>query len=153
MDAELPIFSDRTMSDVLQASLWARRATSWLIAAFSGVALLLAVAGLYGVISYAVRQRTQEISLRMALGARAEQVRRGVVREGLVVVGVGAAVGLVAALGMARLVAGLLVEVSATEPAVYVFVTLLLVVVAAAANYVPAHRAAATDPMMALRSE
>jgi ABC-type antimicrobial peptide transport system permease subunit len=75
------------------------------------------------------------------------------VREGLVVVGVGAAVGLVAALGMARLVAGLLVEVSATEPAVYVFVTLLLVVVAAAANYVPAHRAAATDPMMALRSE
>jgi putative ABC transport system permease protein len=153
MDAELPIFSDRTMSDVLQASLWARRATSWLIAAFSGVALLLAVAGLYGVISYAVRQRTQEISLRMALGARAEQVRRGVVREGLVVVGVGAAVGLVAALAMARLVAGLLVEVSATEPAVYVFVTLLLVVVAAAANYVPAHRAAATDPMMALRSE
>jgi putative ABC transport system permease protein len=153
MDPELPIYSDRTMESALDASLWARRATSWLIAAFSAVALLLAVAGLYGVISYAVSQRTQEISLRMALGARAEQVRSQVVREGLAVVALGAAVGLVAALSMGGVVSRLLVQVSPTEPAVYVAVTLLLVAVAGAANYLPARRAAATDPMTALRGE
>ena len=153
LDPELPIYGDRTMESVLEASLWARRATSWLIAAFSGVALLLAVAGLYGVISYAVNQRTREIGLRMALGARAEQVQSQVVREGLLVVAVGAAVGLLAALAMGGVVSGLLVQVSPTEPVVYVAVTLLLVAVASAANYLPARRAAATDPMGALRGE
>ena len=153
LDPELPIYADRTMKTVLERSLWARRATSWLIAAFSGVALLLAVAGLYGVISYAVSQRTREIGLRMALGARAEQVHRQVVREGLLVVAVGAIVGLLAALAMGGVVSGLLVQVSPTEPVVYVAVTLLLVAVASAANYLPARRAAATDPMGALRGE
>jgi putative ABC transport system permease protein len=153
MDAELPIYGNRTMKSVLDGSLWERRATSWLIAAFSGVALLLAVAGLYGVISYAVSQRRQEISLRMALGARAEQVRSQVVREGLAVVALGAVVGLLAALGMAGVVSGLLVQVSAREPVVYAAVTLLLLAVAGAANYLPAHRAAATDPVSALRGE
>jgi putative ABC transport system permease protein len=153
LDPELPIFADRTMATVLDDSLWARRATSWLIAAFSAVALLLAVAGLYGVISYAVTQRTQEISLRMALGARAEQVRTQVVREGLVVVALGAGVGLVAALALAGVVSGLLVEVSPTEPVVYIAVTLVLIAVATAANFLPANRAASTDPMVALRGE
>jgi predicted permease len=153
LDPELPIYSDRTMSDVLAASMWARRATSWLIAAFSAVALFLAVAGLYGVVSYAVSQRTREISVRMAMGARAEQVRGQVVREGMAVVATGALVGLVAALAMARLVSGLLVQVSPREPVVYAVVTLLLLAVAAVANYLPAKRAAATDPMTALRGE
>jgi predicted permease len=153
LDSELPIYADRTMRDVLDGSLWARRATSWLIAAFSGVALVLAVAGLYGVISYAVSQRTREIGLRMALGARADQVRRQVVREGMVVVAVGTGIGLVAALAMGGVVSGLLVLVTPTEPIVYVAVTLLLLGVASAANYLPARRAAATDPMGALRSE
>jgi hypothetical protein len=153
LDSELPIYADRTMRDVLDGSLWARRATSWLIAAFSGVALVLAVAGLYGVISYAVSQRTREIGLRMALGARADQVRRQVVREGMVVVAVGTGIGLVAALAMGGVVSGLLVQVTPTEPIVYVAVTLLLLGVASAANYLPARRAAATDPMGALRSE
>jgi predicted permease len=153
LDPELPIYADRTMGAVLEERLWARRATAWLIAAFSGVALLLAVAGLYGVISYAVNQRTREIGLRMALGARAEQVHRQVVREGLVVVAAGAVVGLLAALAMGGIVSGLLVQVSPTEPVVYLVVTLLLLAVASAANYLPARRAAATDPMGALRGE
>ena len=153
LDPELPIYADRTLQDVLDESLWARRATSWLIAAFSAVALLLAVAGLYGVISYAVNQRSREIGLRMALGARAEQVRRQVVREGLRVVAAGALVGLLAALALGGVVSGLLVQVSPTEPVVYAVVTLLLVTVALAANYLPARRAAATDPMGALRGE
>jgi predicted permease len=153
LDPELPIYSDRTMTSVLDGSLWARRATSWLIAAFSGVALLLAVAGLYGVISYAVSQRTREIGVRMAMGARAGQVRGQVVREGMGVVAAGALVGLVSALAMGRFVSGLLVQVSPNEPAVYVAVTLLLVTVAGIANYLPAKRAAATDPMSVLRGE
>jgi putative ABC transport system permease protein len=154
MDPELPIYLERTMASVLRESLWTRRATSLIIAAFSAVALLLAVAGLYGVISYAVTQRTREISVRMAMGARAEQVRRQVVLEGMAVVALGAAVGLAAALAMSGVVSsGLLVQVSPTEPAVYAAVTLLLLAVAGIANYVPAHRAAATDPMSALRGE
>jgi ABC-type antimicrobial peptide transport system permease subunit len=89
----------------------------------------------------------------MALGARADQVRRQVVREGMVVVAVGTGIGLVAALAMGGVVSGLLVQVTPTEPIVYVAVTLLLLGVASAANYLPARRAAATDPMGALRSE
>ena len=153
MDPELPLYSDRTLTSVLEGSLWARRATSWLIASFSGVALLLAVAGLYGVISYAVTQRRREIGVRMAMGARAEQVRGQVVREGMVVVGAGAVLGLAAALAMGHLVSGLLVQVSPKEPLVYVAVTALLMAVAAVANYLPAKRAAATDPMTVLRGE
>jgi predicted permease len=153
LDPELPLFAERTMASILADSLWARRATSWVIGAFSTVALLLAVAGLYGVISYSVGQRTREIGVRMAMGARARQVRGQVVRQGMAVVALGVALGVGAALASAGVVSSLLSQVEATEWRVYVGVCALLLAVAALANWLPARRAAALDPMTVLRSE
>jgi predicted permease len=151
MDTELPMYQAETMSAMMEESLWTRRATSWIIATFSGIALLLAVAGLYGVISYSVGQRRKEISIRMALGAQGEQVRWQVLRQGVGIVLVGVAIGLTGALAGAQLVSGILVDVSARNPMVYLGVTLLLLLVAAAANYLPARRAASLEPAGVLR--
>jgi predicted permease len=153
LDPELALFSVGTMSESLDRSLWTRRATSWLIGSFSAVALLLAVAGLYGVLSYSVGQRTREISVRMAVGARHGQVLTHVVRQGMLLVAGGVVAGLVASVAAAGVVAGILVNVSPREPAVYAGVTLLVVLVAGLANYVPARRAAHLDPMAVLRGE
>jgi predicted permease len=153
IDAELPVFDVVTMNEEMDEALWARRASSWLIAAFSAVALLLAVAGLYGMISYTVGQRTREISIRMAVGAQREDVLRQVVRQGMVLVAFGTVLGLGLSLAGARLVSGLLVGVEPRDPVVYGGVTLLVLVVAATANYLPARRAARLDPMEALRRE
>lgn len=153
VDSELPLFDVHTMSERVAEHLWARRAGSWLIAIFSTVALLLAVAGIYGVISYSVGQRTREISVRMAMGALSRQVAGQVVRQGMALVGLGVALGLVVSMAGGRLVAGILVGVSATNPWVYGGVTLLLLVVAGLANYLPARRAAGLDPMTALRGD
>ena len=141
------------MSDRLDEALFTRRAMSWLIGAFSSVALLLAIAGIYGVISYSVGQRAQEISVRMAMGAQKEDVLSQVVRQGMRLVAIGVVVGLAISLAGRSMVAGLLVGVEATDPRIYGGVTLLLVAVAALANYLPARRAAALDPMRALRGE
>jgi putative ABC transport system permease protein len=153
IDVELPIYNVDTMAEQLNESLWTRRATSWLIAVFSMVALLLAVAGIYGVISYSVSQRTQEISIRMAMGAQKQQVLNQVVRQGMLLVALGVVLGIGMSVAGAGLVSGILVGVSATDPTVYGAVTVLLVAVAALANYLPARRAAAVDPMKALRGE
>ena len=153
MDPELAVFNAHTMTETLDRSLWTRRATSWLIGAFSSVALLLAVAGLYGVISYSVGQRAREISVRMAVGARHGQVLTHVIRQGMGLVSAGVALGLLISLSAAGLVSGILVDVSPREPSVYLGVTVLLVLVAAAANYLPARRAAHLDPMSVLRRE
>jgi len=153
LDPELPVADVRTMKEAMDRSLWTRRATSWLIGTFSAVALLLAVAGLYGVISYSVGQRAREISVRMAVGARHGQVLGQVFRQGMVLVGVGVFVGLVASAAAGRLVGGILVEVRPFEPLVYASVTFLLLLVAALANLVPARRASRLDPMVALRGE
>jgi putative ABC transport system permease protein len=152
-DPELAVFDVRTMQQRADESLWTRRASAWMIAAFSTVALTLAVAGLYGVISYGVGQRTHEIGIRMALGARRGQVLGRVMGQGLALVGVGIVAGIVTAVALAHVVAGLLVGVSATDPIIYAGVSAILVVVAAVANYLPARRAAALHPMGALRSE
>ena len=153
LDPDLPLYQERTMSSVVDDSLWARRATSWVIAAFSLVAVLLAVAGLYGVISYSVRQRSREIGLRIAMGAQAGQVRGEVVRQGLVVVLVGVLIGAVSTLAMGRMVGQLLSQVEPTDPTVYASVVTLLVLVAVIANWLPARRASATDPMAVLRAD
>lgn len=153
MDSELALFEVGTMSESLDESLWTRRATSWLIGSFSAVALLLAVAGLYGVISYSVGQRAKEISVRMAVGAQHAQVLGHVVREGMVLVAGGVGAGLVASLAAAGVISGILVEVSPREPMVYAAVTLLVVLVAGLANFLPARRAAHLDPMAVLRRE
>lgn len=153
MDVELPVYGVQLMTDQLDQSLWTRRALSWLIGAFSTIALLLAIAGIYGVISYGVGQRTQEISIRMAVGAQRTEVLRQVLRRGMALVLAGLLAGLLVSFAGASQIAGLLVGVESTEPLVYVGVTVLLVVVAAVANYLPARRAASIDPMQALRGE
>ena len=153
MDPDMPMYEVRPMSDALDRSLWARRAYSWLLGAFAVVALILAAAGIYGVVSYAVSQRTHEIGIRMALGARSDQVLRQILGSGMVLVSIGVAIGLVATLWAARLLDTLLFGVSARDPLTYAIVILGVVCVALLANLVPARRAAAVDPMRALRFE
>jgi ABC-type antimicrobial peptide transport system permease subunit len=153
VDVELPVYRVETMTELLDESLWTRRATSWLIAAFSTVALLMAIAGIYGVISYTVGQRRQEISIRLAIGADKDRVLTEVVRQGMALVLIGAVVGLGLSVAGAGLVSGMLVGVSAKNPAVYAGTTALVLVVALLANYIPARRAAGLDPMRALRGE
>jgi putative ABC transport system permease protein len=124
-----------------------------LLGIFSGVALLLAALGIYGVLAYSVAQRTREIGVRMALGARYSTVASMVVREALGVVGVGLALGIGGALALTRVMTSLLYDISPTDPATFVGVTLALGAVAVLASYLPARRAARVDPIVALRSD
>jgi predicted permease len=153
MDPDLPMFKIQTMTERLDRSLWSRRAYSWLFGAFAAVALLLAAAGIYGVISFAVSRRTREIGIRMALGARPSQVMRGVLADGMLLVGAGAALGLAAAYFAAQFLQTILFGVSPRDATTYAAVAGLVVVVGAVANYVPARRAARVDPNQALRFE
>jgi predicted permease len=151
LNPNLPIYEVQTMSDRISASQWVRRASSWLFAVFSGLALMLAVGGIYGVISYGVSQRRFELSIRRALGAEGGQVLGLVMRQGMVLVGIGTVIGLVGAYAAARGLSALFFGVGALDPIVYGGVTVLLVGVALVANLFPAHRASKTDPMQSLR--
>jgi putative ABC transport system permease protein len=151
LDPNLPIYDVQTMSDRMAESQWVRQASSWLFAVFSGLALILAVGGIYGVISYGVNQRTFELSIRMALGAEGGQVLGLVMRQGMVLVGIGSVIGLVGAYAAAQGLSALFFGVSALDPIVYGGVTVLLVGVAVVANLFPARRASKTDPMQSLR--
>ena len=124
-----------------------------MLAIAAGVALLLGVVGIYGVIAYIAAQRTREIGVRMALGAQASDVRRLFVSHGLKLVGAGLAVGIMAALALTRVMSTLLFGVKATDPATYLAVSLVLGVVALVATYLPARRAARVDPIVALRTD
>jgi len=117
------------------------------------ITLVLAAVGIYGVISYAVAQRTREFGIRMALGARRGAVLSLVLGRGLLLTLAGVAIGVVGALGLTRLLSGLLFNVSVTDPATFVAVALLLAATAAAASYIPARRATRVDPLVALRAE
>jgi predicted permease len=141
----------RTMDTVLADSLADRRFTLVLLGAFGAAALLLATLGVYSVISFLVTQRRQEIGVRVALGARSEDVLRLVLRQGATLALAGILVGAVAALGLTRLIAGLLYGVSATDPVSFVAVMALLTLVALLASFIPARRAARVDPMTVLR--
>jgi putative ABC transport system permease protein len=138
---------------VLSHSLALRNFMRFLLSIFAGLALVLASVGIYGVISYAVSQRTREIGVRMALGARPADVLRLILGEGLRLVLVGVAVGIAAALALTKLLASLLFGVSGTDPIIFASVTGLLVGVSLAACFVPARRAMRVDPMVALRYE
>jgi predicted permease len=151
--ANLPYVNIQTMSDVLRPQLQPRRLGAAMFGAFGILALTLAAIGLYGVISYAVAQRTREVGIRLALGAQPAQVLGLVVRQGAVLTGVGLVIGIVGALAGARLIAHFLFGVSATDPITFVGVCVVLGAVAALASYIPARRAARVDPMVALRSE
>ncbi len=153
LDKDVPISEVRTLDDVVTTSIagpWLRTA---LLGAFAILALVLAVGGLYGVIAYAVGQRTREIGIRMALGAQAHQVVASAMRDGLLPGLIGVAVGLLGALLSGRLVASLLFGITPTDAATFLTLPLLLLLVALLASYVPARRATRIDPVSALRSE
>ncbi len=151
LDPGLPIADVRTLADVAAANTADARFTVWLVGLFAAVALALAVVGLYGLMSYLVGQRTREIAVRMALGAGRSHVLRLVVGEGVVLAAVGLGLGLVASLAFARLMATLLYGVAPFDPATLVGVAAVLLLVAGAACYLPARRAAAVEPMRAMR--
>jgi ABC-type antimicrobial peptide transport system permease subunit len=137
----------------VSASLEQRRFSMDIVAAFAITALLLAALGIYGVISYLVSERTQEIGIRLALGARRGEILQMVLRQGLGLAMAGAALGLVGSAIVSHLMAGLLYGVMPTDPLTFVGVTLVLTGVALAACYIPARRAMRVDPMIALRYE
>jgi len=153
LDRNLPVYSVSSMEDRLAGSIAPRRFLSALVGAFAVLALLLAAAGIYGVISYSVSQRTQEIGIRMALGANRSGVMRLVIGEGARMAIAGVALGLAGSLLSARLIATQLHGISSTDPATFIGVTLLLAGVALLACYVPARRATRVDPLVALRHE
>jgi predicted permease len=150
---EQVVYGAQTMPEVISDSTATRRFSAILLGSFAIVALLLSGVGIYGVISYLIGQRTHEIGVRMALGAQQSKVLFQVLREGLKLAITGAAIGLAAAFGLTRLMTSLLYGVSPTDPLTFAAVAVLLVAVALAACYIPARRAAAVDPMVALRHE
>ncbi len=153
VDPGLAMFRVRTMTEWLDRSLWTRRAFSWLFGAFAAVAILLAVAGIYGVVSFAVSRRTREIGIRIALGARPGDVMLRVLAGGMVLVAIGLAVGLAASMVVANVLESMLFGVSGRDFATYGAVAALVVSVGALANSIPARRAASVDPIRALRFE
>jgi putative ABC transport system permease protein len=152
IDPSVAVFDTRPMQAMLDRSLWMRRAESWLFGVFAGMALLMAVAGIYAVVSYTVAQRTREIGIRMALGARPGQVVSQVLREGMLLVAIGLTLGLGGAWYATKLLGSLLAGVDPHDPRVYAAVVLTLASAALAANLQPALRAAAVHPVKALRS-
>jgi predicted permease len=153
LDRNIAVAEVQTMDDVVFNSNSQPRFYALLLTGFALTALVLAGIGIYGVMSYMVSRRTQEIGIRMTLGARPGAVLRMVIRQGMALVLVGAAAGLAGALLLSRLMSSLLYGVGSNDPATFVVVTAVLIVVALAANYVPARRATKIDPMAALRSE
>jgi predicted permease len=153
VNPELPVYGAKTLDDAVSASLEQRRFSMDIVAAFAITALLLAVLGIYGVISYIVNDRTHEIGIRLALGAQRGDVMRIVLRQGLSLAIAGVAVGLVGALIVSHLMAGLLYGVRPTDPLTFAGVAILLFSVALLACYIPARRAMRVDPMVALRYE
>jgi predicted permease len=151
VDPGLPVFNVTLMDEVLDASLASRRFSANLVAGFAGGALLLASIGIYGLLAYMVGQRSREIGIRMALGARRDDILRMFLRKGVALAGVGIVAGVVVSASTASMMASLLYGVRPHDPAVFLIVPLLLLAVAALASYLPARRATKVNPMIALR--
>ena len=153
IDPDLPIGDVKTMQQIIEESTGEPRFRSFLIASFAALALLLAAVGVYGLISFTVTQRVPEIGVRLALGASPREMFKQVIVQGLKLAAAGVVIGLLAAGAATTLLRRLLFNTSATEPAVYIALPVLLMVIAVLACYVPARRAMRVDPMTALRSE
>jgi predicted permease len=153
VNANLPVFLVRTLQDVYDQSMARTSFTLVMLAIAGGMALVLGIVGIYGVIAYAVSQRTREIGIRMALGAEPAGLQRMFVRHGLLLAGVGAAIGLGAAAGLTRMMSSLLFGITSLDPTTYSAVSALLITTAAVASYFPARRATTVDPVESLRSE
>jgi putative ABC transport system permease protein len=153
IDKNLPLSHVQTYEQIIAGSVWQERFNLLLVGLFAALALVLAAVGIYGVMAYSVTERTHEIGIRMALGAKQGDVLRLVVREGMALAAIGAGIGLVGAFALTRFLSGLLYEVKADDPVVFAAVPLLFAVVALLASYIPARRATRVDPMIALRWE
>ena len=155
VDSHLPVLALKTFRQHLDSSfdLWVVRTGARMFGIFGGVALLLAMVGLYGVRAYTVARRTREIGIRMALGANAGDTLRAILREGLIVTSVGAGVGLVLSLAVGKVLSSFLYQVSGTDPVVFTISAVMLAAISLLACYLPARRAARVDPMVALRYE
>jgi putative ABC transport system permease protein len=153
IDKDQPVLAIKTLNEVIASTTAPRRFNTLLLAIFAAVALALAAVGIYSVISYSVTQRTQEVGVRMALGAQPGDVVRLILKQGLTLTLIGVAAGVLGAIAAARVMSGLLYGVTATDPATFAAIALLLAIVAALACYLPARRAARVEPMAALRCE
>jgi predicted permease len=153
LDRNLPLTNVFTLSEIFDQALWAPRMAAWLLAMFAGLSLVLSVIGIYGVMAYAVSQRTRELGIRMALGASRGDVLRLVVVQGLQLTLMGVAFGLAASFAVTRLITSLLYSVSPTDVVTFTVVPLLLAAAALVASYLPALRATRIDPVVALRYE
>ena len=153
IDSSIPLFDTGALSDAVGSSFDNRRAVMLLLASFAGLALFLAALGIYGVLAYDVSQRTREIGIRSAIGASREQVLGLVLKQGLMKSSLGVVIGLIGAFLLSRTISSLLFDVEPTDPVVYIVVSILLIVVALLASYLPARRAARIDPLVALRDE
>jgi predicted permease len=153
INPNLPVSGVRTLQDLYDASLARTSFTLVMLGLAGGMALLLGVGGLYGVISYSVSQRSREIGIRIALGAQSGAVTRMFVRHGLALAAIGVAIGLAVALSVTRLMSSLLFDVSPIDPLTYLLVSLALIAATLLASYVPALRATTVDPITALRAE
>jgi len=153
MDPDVPLFRVRTMEEVIRRSMALRAALSWMLAVFAALAFVLAIGGAYGVATYLVTQRTREIGIRVALGAKTIDIFRSVVASGVTVVTAGVALGLAASTTLSHFLADSLFGVSSRDVTVLAFVTGVLLATALLANGLPARRAARIDPMRSLRTE
>ncbi|HLZ40674.1 MAG TPA: FtsX-like permease family protein, partial [Candidatus Sulfotelmatobacter sp.] len=151
IDAGLPVFGVSSMNDVLDRSLASRRFSADLVGGFAGLAVLLASIGIYGLLAYMVGQRSREIGIRMALGARREDILRMFLSKGVALAGMGIVAGVAFSASTASMMASLLYGVRPHDPAVFLIVPLLLLAVASLASYLPARRATKVNPMIALR--
>jgi putative ABC transport system permease protein len=153
MEPNQPVNQIVAMEKYLMDSVSSRRFRMFVLAVFASMALIITIAGIYGVISYVVSQRTHEIGIRMSLGAQARDVLRMVIWRGMRLTLIGVALGAAAALALTRVMKNLLFEVSATDPATFTLIALLLVGAAIIASYIPARRATKVDPLQALRHD
>ena len=153
VDPVQPIAEIRLLPDMVNSSLAPRRFVVTVLGVFAGMALLMSVIGLYGVISYAVTQRTQELGVRMALGAQTGEIMRMVLRQGMILAGAGTAVGLGASFALGRLLEGQLFHVKQSDPLIFALMAGTLIGAALLASFIPARRATRVDPMVALRYE
>jgi ABC-type antimicrobial peptide transport system permease subunit len=149
----LPVTDVESMDSIVSTSISRQRFNMWVMTVFGACALLLAAIGIYGLMAYSVEQRTQEIGIRLALGAPLAQVRRMVIAQGMALSLIGVAIGLAAAFGLARLITAFLFGVTAKDPLVFSGVPLVLAAVAFVAVWLPARRASKVDPIIALRAE
>lgn len=143
----------RTLEELVSASVAEPRFYTLLLALFAAIALALAVIGIYGVMAYAVSRRTHEIGIRLALGAEPGRILRMILNQGLILILTGAVIGLIGAMALTRMMSQLLFGVSATDPAVFAIISLLLIAFALVACFLPARKATQIDPLAALRHE